>query len=45
MSFYMWLFVVKKLAPDYSEAVSTYMKMMDEERLELYQEFQDSGWN
>lgn len=44
LSFYMWLYTVKKLASDYSGAVVVYANMSDEEKLELYQEFQSSGW-
>lgn len=44
MSFYMWLYTVKKLALDYSGAIAVYAEKSDEEKLELYQEFQNSGW-
>lgn len=39
MSFYMWLFIVKKLANRYSKAVKRYKKLPDEEKIRLYQEF------
>lgn len=40
----MWLFVVKKLAPDYSGTIAIYAGKSNEEKLELYQEFLYSGW-
>ena len=42
MSFYMWLFSVKKLADRYSRAIKRYRKLPDEEKLELYREFCNS---
>lgn len=39
MSFYMWLFVEKKLADRYSKAKKRFRKLPDEEKLKLYQEF------
>lgn len=41
----MWLYTVKKFAPDYSSSVAVYAGKSDEEKLELYQEFQNSGWD
>lgn len=39
MSYYMWLFSIKKLDISYSGTVARYRKLSDEEKLKLYQEF------
>lgn len=39
MSYYMWLFAVKKMDFSYSGTVERYGKLSDEEKVKLYQEF------
>lgn len=43
MSYYIWLFAVKKLDISYSGAVDKYRELSDEEKLKLYQEFCELG--
>lgn len=39
MSFYMWLFAVKKLGKSYSKAVMHYKRLPDKEKLKLHIEY------
>lgn len=39
MSFYMWLFAVKKMGKSYSKAVRHYKRLSDEEKMKLHTEY------